>query len=577
MAITRRDFGVSVGALAVCGLGAGKAAALTRPAIGSYPIAPDVRTTAQRSVLPNPKPATAIKVEDVANYAKSGYGAWHYGEALGHDKRFDLVPALAGKTTRPAARLLQFFTITDIHITDKESPSSAIYLGLKHDIPSGYSPVMLDTTHVLDAAVQTVNALHKRSKFDFGISLGDTCNNTQYNELRWYIDVLDGKTITPSTGAHAGADSIQHQKPYKAAGLDKSIPWYQTLGNHDHFWMGTNPVSDYLRQAYVGEEILRLGDIFVDPEGINKRDFYMGALNGATPNGDIVGAGPVGDFATPPKIKADPNRRSLRRKEWLGEFFKTSSQPVGHGFSQANIDNDFACYSFHPKATLPIKVIVLDNTQADSDVSPAPSATSSPGYGHGSLDRKRYDWLVKQLDDGQAKGELMIIAAHCPIGVEPPSSVTGWSSVADITEPALIAKLQQYPNLVLLIAGHRHTNVVTAFKSPDPTRPELGFWQVETSSLRDFPQQFRTFEILHNSDDTLSILATDVDPAVRDGSPAAQSRGYAVAVEQIFSTNNLTGQAQPLRPTGSTNAELIVPLSKAMQAKLKKVGKPIRG
>jgi metallophosphoesterase (TIGR03768 family) len=303
----------------------------------------------------------------------------------------------------------------------------------------------------------------------------------------------------------------------------------------------------------------------------------MGALNGATPNGDIVGAGPVGDFATPPKIKADPNRRSLRRKEWLGEFFKTSSQPVGHGFSQANIDNDFACYSFHPKATLPIKVIVLDNTQADSDVSPAPSATSSPGYGHGSLDRKRYDWLVKQLDDGQAKGELMIIAAHCPIGVEPPSSVTGWSSVADITEPALIAKLQQYPNLVLLIAGHRHTNVVTAFKSPDPTRPELGFWQVETSSLRDFPQQFRTFEILHNSDDTLSILATDVDPAVRDGSPAAQSRGYAVAVEQIFSTNNLTGQAQPLRPTGSTNAELIVPLSKAMQAKLKKVGKPIRG
>ncbi len=94
-------------------------------------------------------------------------------------------------------RLLNFFTITDIHITDKESPAQAIYFGYKGGVSSAYSPVMLYTTHVLDAAVQTINALHKKKPFDFGISLGDTCNNTQYNELRWYIDVLDGKVINP--------------------------------------------------------------------------------------------------------------------------------------------------------------------------------------------------------------------------------------------------------------------------------------------------------------------------------------------------------------------------------------------
>jgi metallophosphoesterase (TIGR03768 family) len=576
MAISRRDFGVSAGALAAYGLGFGKAA--SKLAIGTYPIEPGIRTTLQRTVLPKQEPAAAIRVDDVSNYRKSGLGVWSYGPALSHDKRLDLVaPATVAKPGRHVARLLNFFAITDIHICDKESPSSAIYLGLKNGIPSGYSPVMLDTTHVLDAAVQTVNALHRRGRFDFGISLGDTCNNTQYNELRWYIDVLDGKPITPSSGAHAGADAIDHQRTYKAVGLDKSIKWYQTLGNHDHFWMGTNPVNDYLRQVYVGEDILKLGDIFTDPDGINHRDYYMGALDGATPNGDIVGAGPVGNFASPPKVKADPNRRSLRRKEWLGEFFKTSSQPVGHGFSRANIEEDFACYSFRPNAALPIKVIVLDDTQVDEDVSPARSATSSPGYGHGSLDKKRYDWLVRELDGGQARGELMIIAAHVPIGVEAASSVMGWSSVAHVSEPEVIAKLHQYSNLMLWIAGHRHYNTVTAFRSPDPARPELGFWQVETASLRDFPQQFRTFEIIRNNDDTISILATNVDPAVRQGSPAAISRDYAIAVEQIFSGNALTGQPKPLRPTGSYNAELVKPLSPQMQAAIRKHGTRIFG
>ena len=571
--ISRRRFGAGAGALAVSTFAIGRAGA----AIPSQPkapaIFPDVATTRQWTVMPNPKPSVKIRPEEVEKYAANGYGAWHYGAGLDYDKRLDLLPATyAGASVTKAARLLRFFAISDIHICDKESPSSAIYLGIKHGIVPGYSPVMLGTTQVLDAAVRTINAIHKRHPVDFGISLGDACNNTQYNELRWYLDVLDGKVITPSSGAHAGAATIDYQKRFKAAGLDKSIKWYQAIGNHDQFWMGTNPVNDYLRPAYVGKEILKLGDIFTDPDGINRRDYYMGALDGATPRGDIVGAGPVGDFASPPKVVADPSRRSLRRKEWMSEFFNTTSQPVGHGFSKANIDNEFACYSFAPKSNLPLKVIVLDDTQKDEDPNPAFSETSSPGYGHGSLDKARYDWLVKELDDGQAAGQLMIVASHVPIGVEPARSYVGWNSAAYVSEPKLFAKLHEYPNLILWIAGHRHLNCVTAFKSPDPARPELGFWQVETASLRDFPQQFRMFEIVRNSDHTISIFTTDVDPAVKSGSPAAQSRSYAVAIEQIFSPDKLSPHQLPLRPTGSYNAELVKPLSLDMQAKLRTYG-----
>ena len=567
--ISRRRFGAGASVFALSAFAASRAGAAIGMQPDARPIAPDAITTRQRTVRPGPKPSAKIRPQEVPEYAPNGYGLWSYGPGLACERRLDLMPAsAAGRSVERAARLLRFFTISDIHICDKESPSSAIFLGVKDGVMPGYSPVMLGTTHVLDAAVRTINAIHQRRPVDFGLSLGDLCNNTQYNELRWYIDVLDGKTIAPSSGAHAGAATIDYQKPYQAAGLDKSIKWYQAIGNHDQFWMGTHPVNDYLRPVYVGEEILKLGDPFTDPDGMNHRDYYMGALDGATPYGDIVGAGPVGDFANPPKVAADASRRSLSRKEWMSEFFNTTSQPVGHGFSQANVEDEFACYSFAPKSGLPLKVIVLDDTQKNEDPNPPFSETSSPGYGHGSLDQARYDWLVKELDDGQANGQLMIVAAHVPIGVEPPKSYVGWNSAAYVSERKLFAKLHEYPNLILWIAGHRHLNCVTAFKSPDAARPELGFWQVETSALRDFPQQFRMFEIGRNSDDTISIFATDVDPAVKSGSMAAKSRCYAVAIEQIYAPDKPGPHQRPLRPTGSYNAELVMPLSAEMGAKL---------
>lgn len=99
-----------------------------------------------------------------------------------------------------------------------------------------------------------------------------------------------------------------------------------------------------------------------------------------------------------------------------------------------------------------------------------------------------------------------------------------------VTLPDLIAELHSHPNLLMWMAAHRHLNVVKAFVG---SQPENSFWQVETPSLRDFPQQFRTFEVYLNSDLTLSIVANDVDPAVKVETPAAKSRAYAIAATQI--------------------------------------------
>jgi metallophosphoesterase (TIGR03768 family) len=527
-------------------------------------------TTLDRTIIPDPVPSTSPKLRpsDDSLFSQYGYGKWHYGPGLPCQQRLDLMPIGYTSPTK-AAKLLRFFTITDVHITDKESPAQAIFFApyAKQNGISCYTPLMLYTTHVLNAAIQTINALNHQSPIDFGIALGDLANSTQYNELRWFIDILDGKNINPDSGVKddpVPGPNNDYQDVFQAEGLDRSIPWYAVLGNHDHFWMGSKPVNDRVRQTLISGNILQLGNVFTDANAMNETTYSMGTLDGSTLYGDIIGSGVVANMTNIPTIAADANRRSLSTTEWMNEFFTTTTLPTGHGFIQSNPLNKFgACYSFEPKSDLPFKVIVLDDTEDESDA-PGPSLI----YGYGSLGNGRYEWLIQQLQAGQEEGKLMIIAAHVPIGVASGTPL-GWYNNAD--ETAIIKKLKEYPNLILWVSGHRHLNTVTALKSEDPNHPENGFWEVETKSLREFPQQFRTFDIMRNSDNTISIITINVDPDVKDGSFAAISRSYAIASNQIY------GLTESPLPTGSVsyNAELVKQLSAEMQIKIKNYGTSI--
>ncbi len=449
-------------------------------AVPTYPISKDVKTTLDRTVIaqgsPPLGPNATIYPCQLDLYKENGYGEWvqnPQGIPAGPKAPYNAIDMDTGLVTSPsvpdpsATQLLSFFTISDIHICDKESPAQSFYVGYQFPNPkvidpstgqlvpaghsSNYSGSVLYTTHVLDAAIQTINALHKKAPFDFGISLGDACDNSHYNELRWYLDVIDGKPITPSSGAHKGANKFSYQKPYQAAGVDKSLKWYQVIGNHDQFWKGSTFWTEYLRKTAVGSRVLNTGPPALPTNFVTLmkgRGFLMGVVDGSTEYGDIINVGPVTPGQPLPRVAADPNRRALSISQWMGEFLKSTSKPAGHGFTQEMIDGTAlaGCYTFNPKADVPIKVIVIDDTDKMNC-----GAT-------GCLDKPRYDWLINELETGQANDELMIICAHIPVwpyGYQTPSPYPPaiWNPKSYVTDHQLVTTISStYSNVVLWIS-----------------------------------------------------------------------------------------------------------------------------
>jgi hypothetical protein len=102
--------------------------------------------------------------------------------------------------------------------------------------------------------------------------------------------------------------------------------------------------------------------------------------------------------------------------------------------------------------------------------------------------------------------------------------------------------LLRYPNVIAYVSGHTHRNAIDPFKHP---RHGSGFWQINTASLIDPPQQLRTIEVMDNRDGTLSLFNTVVDHSAPTAVPPEGTSTFSDS--QLASIARAASFADPQR------------------------------
>jgi metallophosphoesterase (TIGR03767 family) len=457
-----------------------------------------------------------------------------------HVVRSELVgPAAVGSTKARASAIACLAHITDLHMTDVESPARFEFINREYADPRFRELLPMQraqealNAHAIEAMVRTLNQVSggplTGRPLDLVAMTGDAVDNAQGNELSAVIDLLEGGLVQPGSGGpeYEGVqapswlddifwkpDSAAHGEdhyskafgfphlpglleralqPFDAAGL--GLPWLGCHGNHEQVCQGVGIITPALAAAMVRtRKPLRLPD-GIDPDTV---------VEAFVQRPEAFMAGPYIE------VTADQARRPFVFGEFVEAHFRSRSRPHGHGFTQQNREDGTAYYVHDTPA---VRFITLD--------------TACPAGGaEGCLSGDQLHWLERRLEEVHSSflsrdgtrvrtahedRLVVILSHHGPDTLTNPRPHPREIGSGHVGPGGLLDTLLRFGNVVLWLNGHIHANRVRA--RPDPRKQGGGFWEVTTASLVDWPCQGRIVEFVDAGDGLLAIACTMVDHA----------------------------------------------------------------
>jgi metallophosphoesterase (TIGR03767 family) len=448
--------------------------------------------------------------------SQAGYRSIRAGEAEPHGFRNELTDSSLEKRFHPGEVLVTLAHLTDMHVTDVQSPARFEFINREYLDPRFRSLLPMHrphetlNSHAVTAMVGALNAIETApvagGPIELAIMSGDAVDNAQWNELVGYLALLAGGEVRPDSGgeryegvqsrgwpddffwkpdgAVRGSDLMRDafgfphvpglleraMRPFHSPGL--RVPWLACGGNHHELSQGEGIVTPELAAAMIGfHKPYRL------PDDIDRDAAHETFVR----RPHVFMSGP--DLPVTP----DARRRPITRAEFVDAHF-----PDGHGFTASNREDRTAYYTYDTPA---VRFVVLDTV-------------CSAGGSDGCIDEDQLRWLERRLRE--ARGRPVVVTSHHTLDTLTNKRRAGGSRYIEAGE--LLEVVHAEGNVVLWLNGHVHRNVVRPHVDP---RGHAGFWEVTTSSIVDWPCQARIVEVFEAGDGNLAVACTMVD---HDGS-----------------------------------------------------------